>query len=108
MLGYFGMEYGVSKRPPEGKSCSLIELILLLTDSSIDIREMLKQIKLNQFWLGGMDYVNTAAATSVQQEIHAPAVNTSARRWYNVSMGTEVGIFTLWYNSHIHPPILPY
>lgn len=30
MLEYFGMEYGVSKRPPEGKPYSLIPMISLL------------------------------------------------------------------------------
>lgn len=68
----------------------------------VDIREMLRQIRSNPFWLGGMNYVNTAAACGTQQEIHAPALDTSTRRWYTVVMGTEVGIFTSWYVSSVY------
>lgn len=107
MVKYFGMDIGVSRRPPDGKSHSFVIMIIisLLTDL-IDIRHMLSQVKSNRFWLGGMDYVNTAAAPDVQQEIHTPAASTTSRRWYVVSMGTEVGIFTSWYDlcNHVSVP----
>lgn len=33
MLDYFGMDYGISKRPPQGTSCSFVGTVQLLTDS---------------------------------------------------------------------------
>lgn len=68
---------------------------------------MLKQIQSNPFWLGDINYVNTAAVGDARQEIHAPAVDTFARRWYSIVMGTEVGIFTSWHVSPLYSSGLP-
>jgi hypothetical protein len=59
---------------------------------------MLKQIKSNQFWLGSIDYVNTATVGGGQQEIHKPAADAVSHRWYSVVKVTEVGIFKSWYD----------
>ena len=60
---------------------------------------MLRQIKLNQFWLGNIDYVDITNAGRVDSEwtIQQPTPKAISRRWYCVIVGSEVGIFSSWY-----------
>ena len=75
---------------------------------------MLRQIKLDRLWLGHISYVNATAVggTWEGQRIHRPPTDATARRWYCLTSGLEVGIFTSWYvhpsciyfpSSHAHP-----
>jgi hypothetical protein len=65
---------------------------------------MLKQIKSNRFWLGGMEYVDVTVTgdAAVGQIIHQPRADAVSTRWYCVIAGLEVGVFTSWYVYPIH------
>jgi Caulimovirus viroplasmin len=108
MVEYFGMEHGVSKRPPEGTPHLLVSVVPPPNSQATDIREMLRVIKSNRFWLGDIHYVDTATVDDTQQEIHKPAVNTVSRRWYCVFQGTAVGIFNSWYGHLLYLRVILY
>jgi len=59
---------------------------------------MLRQISVNQFWVGDISYVDTTAfgAEGPEQRIHEPAGDTISDRWYTITIGVQVGIFSSW------------
>jgi len=59
---------------------------------------MLRQIKANAFWVGDISYVNTTAFgdEGPEQRIHEPAAGDVSDRWYTITVGVQVGIFSSW------------
>lgn len=59
---------------------------------------MLRQIRANEFWVGNISYVDTTAFGAEGQEhrIHEPADNAISDRWYAITVGVQVGIFSSW------------
>jgi len=59
---------------------------------------MLRQIRANEFWVGDIGYVSTTAfgAEGPKQRIHEPAANAVSDRWYTITIGVQVGVFSSW------------
>jgi hypothetical protein len=99
MTHYFEMCDGVANRPHEGRPRALVPSIPSLTHFPEDVCEILRQVRVNPLWVGSMEYVNTTAygGADAKCKIHQPSPEATANRWYCVTIGTEVGVFTSWY-----------
>jgi hypothetical protein len=61
---------------------------------------MLRWINSDPLWLGNINYINTSAigGSLGNRKIIQPKDNVVANRWYRITVGREVGIFTLWHS----------
>lgn len=57
---------------------------------------MLRSINADRQWVGDISYVDTSAVTITNQQIHKPSRGVVSSRWYIITAGTRVGIFTSW------------
>lgn len=72
---------------------------LLLIIPIADVCEMLRQLRLDPFWVGGIEYVDTShiGGFNAKWKIHQPPPEVTSNRWYCVTIGAEVGVFASWY-----------
>lgn len=99
MLDYFPSNDGVSDRPPEGKSSPYRSNSSITNAAELTvIRDMLRMIKANEYWVGNIDHVNKndVGDEGAEQTVHEPAANAVSSRWYAITIGLQVGIFSSW------------